>query len=52
MALDCSLAEINPMIVTKGGEVKALDAKMSFDSNALFRHPEVMEFRDLNDCLL
>jgi succinyl-CoA synthetase beta subunit len=49
MALDCSLAEINPMIVTKGGEVKALDAKMSFDSNALFRHPEVMEFRDLNE---
>ena len=49
MALDCSLAEINPMIVTKGGEVKALDAKMSFDSNALFRHPEVMECRDLNE---
>ena len=49
MALDCSLAEINPMIVTKGGEVKALDAKMSFDSNALFRHPEVMELRDLNE---
>jgi succinyl-CoA synthetase beta subunit len=49
MATDCSLAEINPMIVTKGGEVKALDAKMSFDSNALFRHPEVMELRDLNE---
>ncbi|MCB9877088.1 MAG: ADP-forming succinate--CoA ligase subunit beta [Planctomycetes bacterium] len=49
MALDCSLAEINPMIVTKQGEVKALDAKMSFDSNALFRHPEVVELRDLNE---
>ena len=49
MALDCSLAEINPMIVTKGGEVKALDAKMSFDDNALFRHSEVQDLRDLNE---
>ena len=49
MATDCSLAEINPMIVTTDGEVKALDAKMGFDSNALFRHPEVMEYRDLNE---
>jgi succinyl-CoA synthetase beta subunit len=49
MELDCSLAEINPMIVTKQGEVKALDAKMSFDDNALFRHPEVVELRDLNE---
>src|SRR5262245_22152648 len=41
MALDCSLAEINPLIVTKQGDVKALDAKMSFDDNALFRHKDV-----------
>ena len=49
MALDCSLAEINPLIVTKQGEVKALDAKMSFDDNALFRHKEVAELRDVNE---
>ncbi|MBL9076477.1 MAG: ADP-forming succinate--CoA ligase subunit beta [Planctomycetes bacterium] len=49
MELDCSLAEINPMIVTKQGEVKALDAKMSFDDNALFRHKEVAELRDVNE---
>jgi len=49
MELDCSLAEINPMIVTKQGEVKALDAKMGFDDNALFRHKEVAELRDLNE---
>mgnify|MGYP002630323386 CR=1 FL=1 len=49
MATDCSLAEINPMVVTKAGGVMALDAKMGFDANALFRHPEVMEYRDLNE---
>ena len=49
MELDCSLAEINPMIVTKQGEVKALDAKMSFDDNALFRHADVAACRDLNE---
>ena len=49
MALDCSLAEINPLIVTKQGEVKALDAKMSFDDNALFRHKDVQECRDINE---
>ncbi len=49
MELDCSLAEINPMIVTKQGEVKALDAKMSFDDNALFRHKDVLELRDTNE---
>ena len=36
---DCSLAEINPLVVTKEGEVIALDAKMNFDDNALYRHP-------------
>ncbi len=49
MELDCSLLEINPLIVTKTGEVKALDAKMGFDDNALFRHKEVAEMRDTNE---
>jgi succinyl-CoA synthetase beta subunit len=44
---DSSLAEINPLLVTKQGDVLALDAKMSFDDNALFRHPEIKEMRDL-----
>jgi succinyl-CoA synthetase beta subunit len=46
MGLDCSLAEINPLVVTGAGEVIALDAKMNFDDNALFRHPDVQELRD------
>lgn len=46
---DCSIAEINPLVVTKEGNVLALDAKMNFDSNSLFRHPEIMEYRDLNE---
>jgi succinyl-CoA synthetase beta subunit len=46
---DASLAEINPLVVTKSGEVMALDAKLNFDDNALFRHPEVVEMRDLNE---
>jgi succinyl-CoA synthetase beta subunit len=44
---DASLAEINPLLVTKPGDVLALDAKMSFDDNALFRHPDIKEMRDL-----
>ncbi len=44
--LDASLIEINPLIVTPEGEVRALDAKMSFDDNALFRHKDVQELRD------
>ncbi len=44
----CSLAEINPLIVTPDGEVKAIDAKVSIDESALFRLPEVAEFRDLD----
>ncbi|MFN7941158.1 MAG: ADP-forming succinate--CoA ligase subunit beta [Thermoanaerobaculia bacterium] len=44
---DASLAEVNPMMVTAQGEVMALDAKMNFDDNALFRHPDVVEMRDL-----
>jgi succinyl-CoA synthetase beta subunit len=43
---DCSLAEINPMILTKSGDVLALDAKMNFDDNALFRHPEIEKLHD------
>jgi len=43
---DCSLAEINPLIVTKEGEVYALDAKMNFDDNALFRHPDIEKMHD------
>ncbi|MCZ6814525.1 MAG: ADP-forming succinate--CoA ligase subunit beta, partial [Alphaproteobacteria bacterium] len=46
MSLDCSLAEINPLVVTGDGDVMALDAKMNFDDNALFRHPELVELRD------
>ena len=46
---DCSIAEINPLVVTKEGDVLALDAKMNFDSNALYRHPEVLELRDLSE---
>jgi len=44
---DASLAEINPLLVTKQGDVLALDAKMNFDDNALFRHPDIKEMRDL-----
>ncbi len=43
---DCSLAEINPLVVTPKGDVLALDAKMTFDDNALFRHPDVAQLRD------
>jgi len=43
---DCSLAEINPLVVTPKGEVQALDAKMTFDDNALFRHPDIEKLRD------
>ena len=46
---DCSVAEINPLIITKEGQVMALDAKMNFDSNALFRHKDVVALRDLNE---
>ncbi len=46
---DASLAEINPLILTGDGRVIALDAKMNFDSNALFRHPEIAEMRDLDE---
>ncbi len=44
---DCSLAEINPLVITGSGEMVALDAKMTFDDNAMFRHADVAELRDL-----
>ena len=47
--MDCSLAEINPLIVTEQGDVVALDAKINFDSNALYRHADVVEMRDLDE---
>jgi succinyl-CoA synthetase beta subunit len=46
---DASLAEINPMILTGGGDVIALDAKMNFDENALFRHADIVEMRDIDE---
>jgi len=45
---DCSLAEINPLVVKKDGEMVALDAKLNFDDNALFRHPDIAALRDLS----
>src|SRR5215467_8641491 len=47
--LDCSLAEINPFLLTEDGELYALDAKLNFDDNALYRHKEFAELRDLNE---
>jgi succinyl-CoA synthetase beta subunit len=47
--VDASLVEINPLLVTKGGELIALDAKVNFDDNALFRHPELVELRDFDE---
>jgi succinyl-CoA synthetase beta subunit len=46
---DCSLAEINPLVVTRDGRVLALDAKLNFDDNALYRHPEIVALRDINE---
>jgi len=46
---DCSIAEINPLVVTGDGDVMALDAKLNFDSNALFRHKDIVELRDLEE---
>lgn len=46
---DCSIAEINPLVITGDGKVMALDAKLNFDSNALYRHPDILEYRDLDE---
>jgi succinyl-CoA synthetase beta subunit len=48
-ATDASMVEINPLIVTKDGDLLALDAKMNFDDNALYRHPDIRELRDLGE---
>ena len=47
--LDASLVEINPLILTKDNKIVCLDAKMKFDDNAIFKHPEIKELRDLNE---
>ena len=47
IAFDCSMVEVNPLVLTKKGEVLALDAKFNFDDNALYRHPEVTAMRDI-----
>ena len=47
--LDANLVEINPLILTKENRIICLDAKMSFDDNALFRHPEILKLRDFNE---
>ena len=49
VARDCSLLEINPLVVTGSGELLALDAKMTFDDNAMFRHKDLAELRDLSE---
>lgn len=49
IATDCSIAEINPLVLTKENEIYALDAKMNFDSNALYRHQDIVEMRDLSE---
>ena len=49
MRSDCSMLEVNPLVVTKGGDVLALDAKFNFDDSALFRHPEIRAFRDIEE---
>ncbi len=46
---DCSLAEINPLVVSKSGEVLALDAKMNFDDSAMYRHSDIYELRDVDE---
>lgn len=49
MDKDCSIAEINPLVETAEGDVICLDAKMNFDSNAMFKHPDILELRDLTE---
>jgi succinyl-CoA synthetase beta subunit len=49
VATDASLVEINPLVVTAAGELLALDAKMTFDDNALYRHPDIKDLRDLGE---
>jgi succinyl-CoA synthetase beta subunit len=46
---DCAMVEVNPLVLTRDGRIEALDAKVSFDDNALYRHPELQTLRDLNE---
>ena len=46
---DASLIEINPLVITQNNEILCLDAKMNFDDNAIFKHPEILKLRDLNE---
>ena len=46
---DMTMLEVNPLVVTKQGDLKCLDAKISFDSNSLYRHPELLKLRDLTE---
>jgi len=49
VAYDCSMVEINPLIITAEGQILALDAKMDIDGNAMFRHPDVLAMRDMDE---
>ncbi|MDC0436577.1 ADP-forming succinate--CoA ligase subunit beta [Candidatus Pelagibacter sp.] len=49
ISTDANMVEVNPLILTKEGKIICLDAKVNFDSNALFKHPEIIELRDLNE---
>ena len=49
VSTDASMVEINPLILTKDNKIICLDAKIKFDDNALFRHPDILELRDLNE---
>ena len=49
ISMDASMVEVNPLILTKERKIVCLDAKVNFDSNALFRHPEIIQLRDLNE---
>ncbi len=49
VSADCAIVEINPLVVTKDGDLVALDAKVTFDENAMYRHPDIAEFRDLSE---
>ncbi len=49
LALDCSLAEINPLVLTEDGQLLALDAKLNFDDNALYKYPDIAQLRDVNE---
>ena len=49
IARDCSMVEVNPLVITKNNQVLALDAKFNFDDNALFRHPDVQAYRDVEE---